>query len=165
MRSIHPEKADPKRIRLFREPAWMLRMTILEDRSYPTVQVVRARPLSDPDRCISLLDANGEEICMIDDPADLDEMSRRILREELERRYMTARIERVYSARSEPGACYFDVQTHRGRREFVVQNVHESARWLGEHRLLLVDVDGNRFEIPDLKALDKRSARLVELAL
>ncbi|HIG16138.1 MAG TPA: DUF1854 domain-containing protein, partial [Candidatus Handelsmanbacteria bacterium] len=33
------------------------------------------------------------------------------------------------------------------------------------HRLLLVDVDGNRFEIPDLGILDKKSLGLVEMVL
>ena len=161
----HPERVDVKKIRLFREPAWILRMTILGDRSYLKVQVVRAAPLSDPHHYISILDGSGEEIYMVGNPADLDEDSRRILREELEHRYITAVVERVYSARNELSASYFDVQTNRGRREFVVQNVEESVRWLGKRRLLLVDVDGNRFEIPDLNALDKRSAKLLELTL
>jgi hypothetical protein len=46
-----------------------------------------------------------------------------------------------------------------------VQNVSENAQWLGDYRLLLVDVDGNRFEIPDLQALDRRSLGFVELVL
>ena len=33
---------------------------------------------------------------------------------------------------------------------------------LGERRLLLVDVDGNRFEIPDLDGLDKQSLGYIE---
>jgi len=140
-------------------------MTILGDRSYRKVQVVRAAPLSDPDHYISFLDENGDEICMVRDPADLDPASRQVVREELSRRYMTAAVQRVYSVRNELGASYFDVQTDRGRREFVVQNAEDSARWLGERRLLLVDADGNRFEIPDLDALDKRSVKLLELAI
>lgn len=42
-----------------------------------------------------------------------------------------------------------------------MQNAQESARWLGERRLLRLDVDGSRFEIPDLNAFDRRSARLL----
>ena len=57
------------------------------------------------------------------------------------------------------------METDRGQREFVVQNVAENAQWLGDHRLLIVDVDGNRFEIADLTALDKRSLAAVEQVL
>ncbi len=126
---------------------------------------LRAAPLSDPDHYISFLDGNGEEICMVRDPAELDSATRRILREELNRRYMTAVVQRIHSVRNELGTSYFDVQTNRGRREFVVPNIRESARWLGERRLLLLDVDGNRFEIPDLDAFDKRSVKLLERAV
>ncbi len=161
----HPEKVDPKRIRLFREPAWVPRLTIEEDRSYLKVKVVRAAPLSYPDRYISFLDAKDEEICMVEELRDLDEKTRGIVAEELDRRYLTSVVERVESVRNEFGTSYWDVHTNRGRREFVVQNVAENAQWLSEHRLLLVDVDGNRFEVPDLGRLDRRSLGFVEQVL
>ncbi len=62
---------------------------------------------------------------------------------------------------TDPGTSYWEVETDRGQREFVVQNVAENARWLSENRLLLIDVDGNRFEIPRLDQLDKKSSSLV----
>jgi hypothetical protein len=46
-----------------------------------------------------------------------------------------------------------------------VQNVAENAQWLGDHRLLIIDVDGNRFEIPRLDELDKKSLGMVEQVL
>ena len=161
----HPEKVDAERIRLFREPPWTLRLSIEGDRSYLKVKVVRAAPLSYPDRYISLLDGKDEEICMVDDLDALDAETRAIIEEELERRYLTSVIERIDSLRSEFGTSYWEVKTNRGPREFVVQNVAESAQWLGDRRLLLVDVDGNRFEIPDLDLLDKRSLGFVQQVL
>jgi hypothetical protein len=161
----HPEKVDAKAIRLLREPAWIARLTIEGDRSYLKVKVVRAAPLSHPDRFISFLDAKDEEICMVDELRDLDEQTRLIVAEELDRRYLTSIVERVESVRNEFGTSYWDVHTNRGRREFVVQNVAENAQWLTERRLLLVDVDGNRFEIPDLSQLDRRSLGFVEQVL
>ena len=161
----HPEQVEVQKIQLFREPAWVLRMTIEEDRSYLKVKIVRAAPLSHPDKYISFLDAKDEEVCMVDNPRELDEQTRQIIAEELDRRYMTSVIEQVRSVRNEYGTSYWDVATNRGDREFVVQNVSENAQWLGDYRLLLIDVDGNRFEIPDLQALDRRSLGYVELVL
>ena len=161
----HPEKADADKIRLFREPPWTLRLTIDGDRSYLKVKVVRAAPLSCPDRYISILDEKDEEVCMVDDLGDLDAGTRAIIGEELERRYLTSIIERIDSLRSEFGTSYWEVKTNRGQREFVVQNVAENARWLGDRRLLLVDVDDNRFEIPDLDSLDKRSLNFIRQVL
>lgn len=158
----HPERVEIDEIRLFREPAWVLRLTIDGDRSYLKVKVVRAAPLSHPTRYICLLDAKDEEICMIDDLKPLNREMRALIEEELDRRYLTATIQRVHAVRNEYGTSYWDVQTDRGPREFVVQNVAENAQWLGDHRLLITDVDGNRFEIPHLNELDKKSLAAVE---
>lgn len=161
----HPEHVDVATVRLFREPPWVLRLTLEGDRSYLRVKVVRAAPLSYPDRYICLLDSRDEEICMLDRLDQVEPSMQAILREELERRYLTSRIDQVKSLRNEFGTSYWEVDTNRGPREFVVQNASENAQWLGDHRLLLIDVDGNRFEVPDLSALDKRSLALIEQVL
>ncbi|MFA6107428.1 MAG: DUF1854 domain-containing protein [Candidatus Latescibacterota bacterium] len=161
----HPEHVEISAIRLFREPPWILRLTIEGDRSYTRVKVVRAAPLSHPDRYVCLLDGRDEEICMLEELGQVPEEMQGILREELERRYLTSRIEQVKSVRNEFGTSYWEVQTNRGPREFVVQNAAENAQWLGDHRLLLIDVDGNRFEVPRLSELDKRSLALIEQIL
>lgn len=161
----HPEHVDPEAIRLFREPSWVLRLTIEGDRSYLKVRVVCAAPLSQPDRYICLLDEKNEVICTVEDPIVMDAVSQDIIKEELEQRYMTAVIKRVDSLRSEFGVSYWEVQTDRGDREFVVRNVAENAQWITDRRLLLVDVDGNRFEISNLEVLDKKSRGLIEMVL
>ena len=161
----HPEKVEVAKLRLFREPAWVLRLTIEEDRSYLKVKVVRAAPLSHPDHYISFLDGKDEEIWMVDELKELDPQTLKVVTEELDRRYLTAVVETIHSVRNEFGTSYWDVATSRGRREFVVQNVSENAQWLGDRRLLLVDVDGNRFDFPDLDLLDKRSRGFVEEVL
>ena len=151
----------PATIRLYREPDWILNMSVGGQR-HSDIVVVRAAPLTYPDRYVCFLDANGREICMVEDPSGLDTGSRQILREELDRRYLTSTIQRIHFARREAGACYVDADTSRGRREFVVQETPESIRWLGDHRLLLIDVDGNRFESHNIRTLDRKSARLLQ---
>ena len=160
-----PECVNPKDVRLFREPPWKLRLTIAGDRSYLMVRVVRAAPLSQPSRYICFLDEKNEVIWTVEDPSVLDADTRRILQEELDQRYMTAAIEVINSLRNEFGVSYWDVQTNRGNREFVVRNVSESAQWISPRRLLLIDVDGNRFEIPDIDVLDKRSFGLIDMVI
>ena len=160
----HPENVELDKVRLFREPAWMLRLSIEDDRSYTRIKIVRAAPLSHPQSYICILDAKDEEVCMFPDLKEVDQEMRQIIEEELDRRYLTSTIERVDTVRNEFGTSYWEVSTNRGEREFVVQNA-ENAQWLGEHRLLLVDVDGNRFEIPDLNQLDSKSLNLVEMVL
>ena len=163
--TIHPERVDPSQIRLLREPAWRLRMTIEGDRSYTCVKVVRAAPLSEPDRYICFLDAKDEAICMIKELSEVDQALHGLIREELEKRYLTAYVSRVVNLRNEYGVSYWDVETDRGRREFVAKNVAEHAQWLGDGRLFILDVDGNRFEFTDLGQLDKRSQAFIDVVL
>ena len=162
---IHPESVDPGKIRLFKEPAWALRMTIEDDRSYLRIKVTRAAPLSEPDRYICFLDAKDEVICMVTNLEDMVESCRPFVLEELDKRYLTAQVNRVYAIRNEYGVSYWDVETDRGRREFVARSVGEHAQWLSETRLMIFDVDGNRFEVADLEALDKKSRGLMDLVL
>jgi len=56
---------------------------------------------------------------------------------------------------------YVSALTDRGPREFVIRSTDENTRWFGERHVLLLDIDGNRFNIPDVEALDRRSARLL----
>jgi len=149
-------------ISLFRSPPWALRLTLRGDRSYPKVKIVLAAPLSYTDRFISILDGKDEEICMIENLADLDAPTRTLIEEELDKRYLTSIVKTVISIRSEYGTSYWDVDTDRGKRDFVVQNVSENALWPADRRLLLIDVDGNRFEVPNVDELDERSQRMID---
>lgn len=159
------EAVDPGRpaIRLFYEPPGTLRLTVGQDRSYPTVRLYQAWPLSHPGRFLSLQDARGDEILLLNDLSELDPDSRAVAEEELRRRYLTARIQEVLDVRTEFGVTYWRVRTDRGERDFVVQSLTESCVWLGEGQVLIVDVDGNRFEIGSMGALDAASRQRLDL--
>jgi len=152
---------DPKSIRLSRASDGGLLLTLSDGRSFAGVQIVRAAPLSQPDRYICFLDSAGQEILMIRDLSDLALEDRLLAEEELRMRYVTSVIRRVISVRREGGILYWETETDRGFRELVVQSSDENIRWLGERRLLLIDVDGNRLTVPDVGALDPVSARIL----
>jgi hypothetical protein len=134
------------------------------DRLHANVRVLRAAPLSDPDRYISIVDTNNDEIAMIKDLADLDAETRRVVRQELEDRYMTLTIRRVNSARTESGEWYLEVETNLGPRIVGLRDVPETVRRIGS-RLLICDLDGNRYEVPDISRLERRSANVLERML
>lgn len=150
------------RIRLFHDPASRLRATVDDQRSYPVVTPRWAAPLSHTGKYLALLDEKGQEIAMIPDLAELDAPSREAVEAELRRRYLAATITAIDHAKVEFGATYWHVVTDRGPRDFVTQSLQENAQWLSEDQLLLIDVDGNRFEIPNVRELDKRSFAILE---
>jgi len=152
---------NAKGIRLSRTPGGHLLLTLPDGKSFAGTQVVRAAPLSQPSHHICFLDSDGHEIFMVRDLSDLALEHRLLVEEELRKRYITSVIRRVISLRREGGTLYWETETDRGFREFVVQSSDESVRWLGERSLLLIDVDGNRLTVPDISALDRASARIL----
>ena len=152
---------DVSELKLFYAPKDRLRLTVGDEKSYPTVKPVWSAPLSRPNTYLALLDGKGTEIAMLPDPKALPSDSWNAVQEELRRRYLTATVTAVESARVEFGATYWRVESDRGQREFVTQNLQENALWLSDTHLLLLDVDGNRFEIPSVAALDERSRALL----
>jgi hypothetical protein len=102
---------------------------------------------------------------MLPDLERLGSESRQAVERELQRRYLTSRIRRLVTLRQEFGVTYWEVDTERGVRDFVVRDLQETCVWLSETHLLLIDVDGSRFEIPDRRLLDEPSQRLLDLVL
>jgi hypothetical protein len=156
---------EPAELKLFYAPKDRLRLTVGTEKSYPTVKPVWAAPLSHPNAYLTLLDGKGEEIVMIADPKALPSESRAAVEEELRRRYLTATVLAITQARVEYGATYWSVVTNRGPRDFVTQNLQENAMWLSPHHLMLLDVDGNRFELLDTRTLDARSVDFIRTIL
>ena len=142
-----------------------MRLTVGEDRSYPTVKAAWASPLTYPNRYLSLLNGKGEEIVMLETVQELPIDSRQAALEELAMRYLTATVISIINARNEFGVTYWHVMTDRGERDFVTQSLQENAQWLSPTQLMLMDVDGNRFELKDVSAMDQRSMTLLETIL
>lgn len=156
---------DFSNYRLFYEPAGTLRLTVGDERSYPKVSLYQASPLKRPGRYLSLLDSKSEEIALVPALDDLTPESRTVAEEELRRRYLTAKVVALTGLKQEFGVTYWHVATDRGPRDFVVQSLSESCLWLSENHLLIVDVDGNRFEIENRSALDAYSRKLLDSVL
>ncbi|MGV3723526.1 MAG: DUF1854 domain-containing protein [Actinomycetota bacterium] len=145
---------DPRSLHLFHHPPGTLRLTVSDNHSYAEVKLYQAWPLSAPRRFLSLVNSKGDEIAMVEDLDALGPASRAVAEEELRRRYLTAKVQFVREIRTEFGVTYWHVSTDKGERDFVVQSMSESCVWLTDRHLLIIDVDGNRFELEDLTTYD-----------
>lgn len=83
----------------------------------------------------------------------------------LEARYCLAVIVAVKRIDVQFGTRYWEVDTDRGPRWFALREPGKNVVWLGDRHVVLRDTAGNRYEIPDLGALDARSRRWVRLSL
>jgi hypothetical protein len=142
-----------------------LRLEIENDRCIPNARVRRSFPLSSPVDYLSLQGADGKEIAMLRSLDGVAPDSRRLIDEELDRRYFTPHIERIEALKSEAGMWKFNVDTQRGPAEFYVRNWRDSAVEISRGRWQIMSVDGGRFEILDLDALDPHSLRLLDQLL
>jgi hypothetical protein len=151
------EYLDPRRL-LIAKRGDVLRVTIENDRSYLKVHAVRAFPLTYPNEFIGLQDAiTGHEIGMLRSLRDLGAEARQLVQDSLNSRYFVPQIFRIIEAKREFGTVYWDVETDRGPRKFMMRGIRDSIHEIEPGRYLVVDIDGNRFEVPQLEKLDARS--------
>lgn len=134
---------------------------VMGEETHARVNVSRAFPLTFPTRYLSVRDKDGKEIGIIEDLLSFGSDTRRMIEDDLERRYFSPLIGAIVSLKDEFGYTYWDVETDRGPRRFTARG-HESLINLKEGRILIVDVDGNRYEIPDYRVLDPSSFKLVD---
>lgn len=135
---------------------------------YPRVRVVRSFPFTDPDHYISIRtpDEKSREIGMIMDlNKDVDEDTRAMLTEQMNLRYFTPVITKIHNIKDEYGHAYFDVETNEGPCKFVIHMNSSSVVHLTDTRLLITDLDGNRFEIPDYSKFSARELKKLDLFL
>ena len=158
---------DPGSIRLFRthRQDTTVRATIEGDRSWREVRIARAFPLSDPDRYIGLRDGDDKDIGILESLHGLDTVSRAIIEEELSRRYFTPRVIGVNSVSEAFGVVDWDVETSKGPRRFLVRNLRDSSYTLGGSRIMMTDVDGNRYEFPDARSLGPKALLILSKVL
>ena len=114
---------------------------------------------------ISVLDEDQNEIGIIRSLSLFEGEAGEVLKTELERRYYSPIIRRIFSMKERYGFSYWRVQTDEGEVSFTLHDTFRSIIRAGEFRVILMDVDGNRFDIPDVRALDRKSYKKIELYL
>jgi hypothetical protein len=143
---------DPAQVRFTREGA-RLDVSIAAGAPVTNVSVFRAFPLSAPDRFLSIRNEKNEELGLLADPAPLDPAGRTLVEEELRRRYVLPVVRRVIRLRERFEILECQVETDRGICQFSIRNLRENVLRPQPNRYILTDVDGNRFDIPDLREL------------
>ncbi|MBQ8311116.1 MAG: DUF1854 domain-containing protein [Clostridia bacterium] len=114
---------------------------------------------------ISVMDAEQQEIGIVKSVELFDEEQKKLLVEELRRRYYSPVIDKIISVKERYGFSYWKVHTPDGEVSFTLHDTYRSIIHAGETRIIMLDVNGNRFEIPDTSALDHKSYKKIELYL
>lgn len=134
---------------------------------YERVKVTRLFPFTDPDKFISIRtsDENPKEIGIIENLADMDEKTVSMLNAQLDLTYFTPVIKKIISIKDDYGYAYFHVVTDKGECKFAINMGGSNVAKLTDSRLIITDLDENRFEIRDVFALTGKEQRKLDLFL
>jgi hypothetical protein len=128
---------------------------------HTTVEPIRAFPISAPRHGIALCDAEGRELHWIESLDALPKPQQVMLEDALARRHFGPTIHRILKVSHAGEPSDWEVETDRGTARFSVRS-EEDIRRLAGHRALVTDAHGIRYLIPDLRALDAVSSRIME---
>lgn len=135
--------------------------------TWERIQVIRLFPFTEPDRFISIrtVEERSHEIGVIESLKDVDKATREMILEQLNLHYFTPVIEKILDIKDEYGYAYFHVMTDRGECRFTINMGSNAVARLSDSRLLITDLDENRFEIRDVFALTQKEQRKLDLFL
>ena len=144
--------------------AWgQLVLTCADGRRFVGVEVVRAFPISGAGRVRVDLRRRGARIdCASTIQARCRRELRRILEEELAGREFMPRRAAHQAVLADADPSQWRIVTDRGPTTFLMEDSDNDVRRLGANRILLVDVHGIRYLIPDTRRLDAASRRILE---
>lgn len=147
--------------RLERDAFGRLVLVDASGQQHAGVVPVRAFPLTAPDDGLSLVGADGRELLWIDRADALPEAARALLLQELAVRDFAPTLLKLHAVSSFSVPSTWQVRTDRGETTFVLK-AEEDIRRLEGGALLIASAQGLQFRLPDVRALDRASRRLLE---
>ena len=121
----------------------------------------RMFPITGLTRYIALLDNEGNEIAVIRNIDDLLPESKKVIEKCLDEYYMIPRITRFIKMSEKFKLWMWTAETDKGICTFEIRNHVTAIKPLYDGRVLIKDANDNRYEIPDINELDKKSLRML----
>ena len=121
----------------------------------------RLFPVSGLDKYITLLNSEGTEQAIVRDISRLMPESRAVLEQSLQEYYMIPRILRFIKMSENFKIWMWTVETDRGEYTFEIRDHNNTIKQLFDGRVLIKDASDNRYEIPNIDALDSRSRKMI----
>ena len=148
-----------------RKSITLVDMELFDGRKFVNLEPRRLFPLSGLEKYITLLDEEGVEQAIIRDLNTLPPTEREIIEDCLREYYLIPKVTKINDCEKKFGVLSIDVETDRGPALIEIRNQLHGLKLLYGTRVLLRDGNDNRYEIPDLGRLDKRSRQMIELFL
>jgi len=137
-----------------------------ENKSYKHIQLVETFPFTDRYAYISVrnTEERNKELGMIVNlEKDFDEDIVSIIRKHLSERYHMPVIEHITNVKESGVFTHFTVQTNCGETQFSLKSNTSHVTAFTDKRLIIQDIEGNRFEIPDKYKLSARELKRLDV--
>ena len=128
---------------------------------FTEVELHRMFPITGLDKYIALMDSDGNEIAVIRNVDDLSPDSRKVVKNCLKEYYMMPRITQFIEMSERFKIWMWTAETDKGTCTFEIRNHLTAIKPLYDGRVLIKDANDNRYEIPDVNKLDKRSQQMI----
>lgn len=143
------------------ESTGRLLLSDAQGQTHAGVEPVRAFPMSAPGYGIALCDGDGRELYWIEELDAVPAAERQLIEDALARRQFVPKVRRIIRVSRAEEPSDWEVETDRGIARFSVRSEEDVCRLAGD-RALVTDAHGIRYLIPDLRALDALSSRILE---
>lgn len=151
---------DNDMARFVRKDLTIVDMELSDGRRFETLEPHRLFPVSVQDRFITLLDENGVEQAVIRDLKTLPKDQREIIEDCLNEYYLIPKILRIRDYRERYDGLTLFTDTDKGPADIEIRILLKGFRMDGV-RVLIRDINDNRYEIPDINRVDNLSRQIL----
>lgn len=128
---------------------------------FSELELRRMFPITGLEKYIALVDMEGNEIAVIRNINDLLPESKSVVENCLKEYYMIPRITRFIKMSEKFEIWMWTAETDKGVCTFEIRNHLTAIKPLYDGRVLIKDGNDNRYEIPDVNKLDKKSIKMI----
>ena len=128
---------------------------------FENAELHRMFPITGLTKYIALLDSEGNEIAVIRDINDLIPESKIVVENCLREYYMIPKITKFIKMSEKFKIWMWTAETDKRICTFEIRNHITAIKPLYDGRVLIKDANDNRYEIPDVNKLDKKSKKMI----
>lgn len=151
-------------IAVFTETSGGLLSVRVMDEEHPVVYLHSSFPHTRQNEYISVRTFDNEEVGMIRSLSDFSSEVVELLQKHIGFRYFAPHITRIQEIKEEFGYSFWKAETSAGVCRFTVGR-GQNIRFVTAEKLLITDIDGNRFIIEDVGKLADKEYRMIEMYL
>lgn len=133
-----------------------------DGKTFRNLEPRRLFPSTNLRKYITLLDEEGAEQAVIRDLDTLPESERKVIEDCLDEYYLIPKIVRILERKEKFGVIILTTETDRGPARIEIRNLIYGLKLIQGYRVLIRDSNDNRYEIPDIRQLDRRSRQLLD---